>query len=228
MVKFALLVFIIVTGFVVLGGGTKVENPKANFQNSFSGTKQASAYGLTNALYRIIFSYGGYNNAFNVVNEIKVCFHPAPDQHAIDRATLTFIPESSPIAQEKCYPRSFHRLRSLYIHQRILVCRRLEIRFRELWPNHRQLVVLQCPRRQHQSARSELSHRPQRVRKHNVGRLGLVENHSRDWQTGCLTVDELLGFDETFRHSTRSLCIQVGYHCVNHSGYPNGRCFQLQ
>jgi len=30
---------------------------------------------MTIALYRVIFSYGGYNNAFNVVNEIKVCSH---------------------------------------------------------------------------------------------------------------------------------------------------------
>lgn len=83
-VKIALLLFIIITGFVVLGGGTKVEDPKANFRNSFEGTQNASAYGLTIALYRIIFSYGGYNNAFNVVNEIKaspthlqnIIYHP--------------------------------------------------------------------------------------------------------------------------------------------------------
>ncbi|KAF5512992.1 High-affinity methionine permease [Colletotrichum aenigma] len=31
----------------------------------------ATAYGLTNALYRIIFSYAGFENAFNVVNEVK-------------------------------------------------------------------------------------------------------------------------------------------------------------
>lgn len=74
-VKVALLLFIIITGFVVLGGGTRVKDPKANFRNSFEGTQSASAYGLTNALYRIIFSYGGYNNAFNVVNEIKVSFN---------------------------------------------------------------------------------------------------------------------------------------------------------
>lgn len=71
-VKTLTLLFIIITGFVVLGGGTKVKDPKANFRNSFQGTKNATAYGLTNALYRIIFSYGGYNNAFNVANEIKV------------------------------------------------------------------------------------------------------------------------------------------------------------
>lgn len=69
-VKVATLLFIIFTGFAVLGGHTSVENPKQNFHNSFSGS--ATAYGLTNALYKIIFSYAGYENAFNVVNEVKV------------------------------------------------------------------------------------------------------------------------------------------------------------
>ncbi|GKT51322.1 high-affinity methionine permease [Colletotrichum spaethianum] len=70
-VKICTLVFVIITGFVVLGGGTKVENPTANFQDAWSGSSKASAYGMTTALYRIIFSYGGYNNAFNVANEVK-------------------------------------------------------------------------------------------------------------------------------------------------------------
>ncbi|GKT54474.1 LOW QUALITY PROTEIN: high-affinity methionine permease [Colletotrichum tofieldiae] len=70
-VKICTLLFVIITGFVVLGGGTKVENPKANFQDAWSGSSTASAYGMTTALYRIIFSYGGYNNAFNVANEVK-------------------------------------------------------------------------------------------------------------------------------------------------------------
>ncbi|KAM0430356.1 hypothetical protein ACHAQK_010687 [Fusarium lateritium] len=70
-VKILTLVFIIITGFVVLGGHTDVEDPKVNFRNAFQGTGSTSAYGLTNALYRIIFSYGGYNNAFNLANEVK-------------------------------------------------------------------------------------------------------------------------------------------------------------
>ncbi|KAI4597739.1 hypothetical protein KJ359_004014 [Pestalotiopsis sp. 9143b] len=69
-VKLLTLVFIAITGWVVLGGHTSVENPRANFDNAFQGT--ATPYGLTNALYRIVFSYAGYNNAFNVVNEIKI------------------------------------------------------------------------------------------------------------------------------------------------------------
>ncbi|KAI8180286.1 High-affinity methionine permease [Colletotrichum sp. SAR 10_75] len=68
-VKLLTLVFIAITGLVVLGGHTKVPEPHANFENSFDG--QATAYGLTNALYRIIFSYAGFENAFNVVNEVK-------------------------------------------------------------------------------------------------------------------------------------------------------------
>ncbi|TDZ46849.1 High-affinity methionine permease [Colletotrichum trifolii] len=68
-VKLITLLFIAVTGLVVLGGHTRVPQPHANFENSFEGT--ATAYGLTNALYRIIFSYAGYENAFNVVNEVK-------------------------------------------------------------------------------------------------------------------------------------------------------------
>ncbi|KAH6886500.1 high affinity methionine permease [Thelonectria olida] len=71
LVKVATILFVIITGFVVLGGHTSVEDPKANFRNAFEGTGSASAYGLTNALYRIIFSYGGYNNAFNLANEVK-------------------------------------------------------------------------------------------------------------------------------------------------------------
>ncbi|KAK1975093.1 hypothetical protein LZ30DRAFT_693856 [Colletotrichum cereale] len=71
-VKICTLSFVIITGFVVLGGGTTVKNPKANFQNARSGSATPSAHGLTTALYRVIFSNGGYNNAFNVSNEVKV------------------------------------------------------------------------------------------------------------------------------------------------------------
>ncbi|KAK8085887.1 high-affinity methionine permease [Apiospora hydei] len=68
-VKLATLIFIAITGLVVLGGHSRVSDPNANFANSFEGT--ATPYGITIALYRIIYSYGGWNNAFNVTNEIK-------------------------------------------------------------------------------------------------------------------------------------------------------------
>lgn len=70
-IKVLTLVFISITGLVVLGGHTKVADPTYNFRNSFS-QGSPTAYGLTNALYKIAFSYSGYTNAFNVVNEVKV------------------------------------------------------------------------------------------------------------------------------------------------------------
>lgn len=69
-VKVITLIFIGITGLVVLGGHTSVHNPTANFHDAFEGTTN-SGYGVTNALVKIIFSYQGYANAFNVVNEVK-------------------------------------------------------------------------------------------------------------------------------------------------------------
>lgn len=69
-VKLLTLLFISITGWVVLSGRTSVPDPHVNFHNAFEG--KATPYGLTNALVKIIFSYAGYENAFNVVNEVKV------------------------------------------------------------------------------------------------------------------------------------------------------------
>lgn len=70
-IKVTTLVFISITGFVVLGGNvSRVPNPGANFQNSFEGTTN-NGNKLASALVSIVFSYSGYANAFNVVNEIK-------------------------------------------------------------------------------------------------------------------------------------------------------------
>ncbi|KAJ0283183.1 hypothetical protein COL940_004778 [Colletotrichum noveboracense] len=55
-VKICTLLFVIITGFVVLGGHTKVQDPTANFKDAWSGSSSATAYGMTTALYRIIFS----------------------------------------------------------------------------------------------------------------------------------------------------------------------------
>ncbi|KAH6893006.1 amino acid permease-domain-containing protein [Thelonectria olida] len=88
-VKVATLLFIIFTGFAVLGGHTSVEKPKQNFHNSFEG--KATAYGLTNALYKIIFSYAGYENAFNVVNEVKNPIKQIRFNGLIALFTVTFL-----------------------------------------------------------------------------------------------------------------------------------------
>ena len=62
---------ITITGWVVLGGHTRVEDPHVNFRNSFAGTT-SNGNGIANALVKINFAYAGYTNAFNVVNETKV------------------------------------------------------------------------------------------------------------------------------------------------------------
>ncbi|KAI8261336.1 hypothetical protein K4K58_001398 [Colletotrichum sp. SAR11_239] len=65
------LIFISITGLVVLGGHVDhIPDPNANFRNSFEGTTD-NGNDLATALVNIIFSYTGYSNAFNVVNEIK-------------------------------------------------------------------------------------------------------------------------------------------------------------
>lgn len=70
-VKLIILLFIVCTGFAVLGGGTRVKDPQANFRNSFDGVTK-NGNGVVNALVNINFAYLGYANAFNVVAEIKV------------------------------------------------------------------------------------------------------------------------------------------------------------
>ncbi|RYP33027.1 hypothetical protein DL767_004938 [Monosporascus sp. MG133] len=70
-IKIITLVFISITGFVVLGGGvSRIGDSRVNFRNSFEGTTN-NGNDLANALVNIVFSYTGYHNAFNVVNEIK-------------------------------------------------------------------------------------------------------------------------------------------------------------
>lgn len=125
-VKIVTLLFVIVTGFVILGGNTKIENPTANFKNSFHGTETATAYGLTNALYRIIFSYGGYNNAFNVVNEVKVCLPSRLGlfQPVSTVANLSVALESCQVPPEVRLPSPLHSLHPLYSCQRGILFRR--------------------------------------------------------------------------------------------------------
>ncbi|KAJ5581108.1 hypothetical protein N7450_007409 [Penicillium hetheringtonii] len=69
-IKILTLLLISIAGLVVLGGHTKVEDP-GNWSDPWRGTEEASAYGATNAMVKLIFSYAGYSNAFAVVNEIK-------------------------------------------------------------------------------------------------------------------------------------------------------------
>lgn len=68
-VKVIILVFVAITGLVVLGGHTRIKNPKEHFKDPFKGTT-GNANVWANALVKIIFSFAGWNNANNVLNEI--------------------------------------------------------------------------------------------------------------------------------------------------------------
>ncbi|KAL6872171.1 amino acid/polyamine transporter I [Trichoderma novae-zelandiae] len=69
--KLILLIFIVVTGWVVLGGGvSRVPDPHASFHNAFAGSaKSGNPYAT--ALFKVLNSYAGWSNAMYVLNEVK-------------------------------------------------------------------------------------------------------------------------------------------------------------
>ena len=69
--KVGIVIFISITGWVALGGGLKDGYQTHNFRNAFEGTETASAYGIVNALYNVIWSYVGYSNVNYALGEVK-------------------------------------------------------------------------------------------------------------------------------------------------------------
>lgn len=69
--KVGIVVFISVTGWVALAGGLKHGYQSHNFHNAFEGSRNATAYGVVNALYNVIWSFVGYSNVNYALGEIK-------------------------------------------------------------------------------------------------------------------------------------------------------------
>lgn len=67
--KVIILVFVIITGFIALGGHLKVPKPD-NFSNAFEGTT-ASASSFCLSLYNVIWAFIGYSNANYSMDELK-------------------------------------------------------------------------------------------------------------------------------------------------------------
>lgn len=67
-VKLVFIVFIIISGLVVLGGGTRVGNTHSVFKNAWEGTT-TDGNAISNAVLKVVFSYGGSGYAFGVVAE---------------------------------------------------------------------------------------------------------------------------------------------------------------
>lgn len=66
--KIGIVLFISVTGWVALGGGLKKDY---NLHNAFEGANEATAYGVVNALYNVIWSFVGYSNVNYALGEVK-------------------------------------------------------------------------------------------------------------------------------------------------------------
>lgn len=69
--KVFIVCFISVIGWVALGGGLKHGYQSHNFHNAFEGTDKATAYGIVNALYNVIWSFVGYSNVNYALGEVK-------------------------------------------------------------------------------------------------------------------------------------------------------------
>ncbi|KAF7345132.1 Amino acid transporter-like protein [Mycena sanguinolenta] len=67
--KTVTLVFISITGLVVIGGKTRIQDPHVNFHDSFKGST-TSGTNIANALVKINYAFSGYTNSINLINEI--------------------------------------------------------------------------------------------------------------------------------------------------------------
>lgn len=67
-VKVVFLFFIVITGFVVLGGNTRIQNPHEIFKNAWQGTT-SDGNAISNAILKVSFSFGGTQYVFSLVGE---------------------------------------------------------------------------------------------------------------------------------------------------------------
>ncbi|KAI0090101.1 amino acid transporter [Irpex rosettiformis] len=68
--KIAILAFVVVTGWAVLAGHTKIQDPHINFRNAFAGSSH-SGNDYATAMFKILFSYSGWSNVNYVMNNVK-------------------------------------------------------------------------------------------------------------------------------------------------------------
>ncbi|SLM34620.1 high affinity methionine permease [Lasallia pustulata] len=70
-IKVFILVFIVITGFVVLGGHVhNIPDPHASFRDAFAGSSK-SGYEYATALFKVLNAYVGWSNAAYVLNEVR-------------------------------------------------------------------------------------------------------------------------------------------------------------
>ncbi|KAJ4016262.1 hypothetical protein NW752_003385 [Fusarium irregulare] len=86
--KLLLLVFISISGLVILGGNFgSIPDPSLNYRHGFEGTT-SSGYNLSQAMVNISFAFSGWQNAFSMANEIK---NPIPTLKRNASASLLIV-----------------------------------------------------------------------------------------------------------------------------------------
>ncbi|CAK7266682.1 hypothetical protein SEPCBS57363_002213 [Sporothrix epigloea] len=75
-IKIVILLFIIVSGWAVLGGAVKhrIPDPNASFRDAFANSATSSNLYAT-ALFKVLNSYSGWSNAAYVLNEVRRPVH---------------------------------------------------------------------------------------------------------------------------------------------------------
>jgi hypothetical protein len=71
-IKIVILLFIVITGWVVLGGGvSSVPDPHVNFRNAFAGSATSGNLYAT-ALFKVLNSYAGYVITLLILGWMKI------------------------------------------------------------------------------------------------------------------------------------------------------------
>ncbi|KAF7425979.1 hypothetical protein PC9H_008341 [Pleurotus ostreatus] len=68
--KIVILLFVVISGWVVLSGRTHIQNPHANFHNAFVGSSHSSNDYAT-ATFKVLNAYAGWSNVNYVLNDVK-------------------------------------------------------------------------------------------------------------------------------------------------------------
>ncbi|KAG2142409.1 amino acid transporter [Suillus clintonianus] len=68
--KIVILLFVVVSGWVVLSGKTRVADPHYNFRNAFAGSSQSSNDYAT-ATFKVLNAYAGWSNVNYVMNNVR-------------------------------------------------------------------------------------------------------------------------------------------------------------
>ncbi|KAI0365762.1 amino acid transporter [Pilatotrama ljubarskyi] len=68
--KIVILLFVVVSGWVVLSGHTRVADPHANFRHAFAGSSNSSNDYAT-ATFKVLNAYAGWSNVNYVLNNVK-------------------------------------------------------------------------------------------------------------------------------------------------------------